>query len=92
MEYIVEYQEVVIFNPEPLSKNKLRFDAESFEEAAVKAIRPLTHTSAHMDVYNATIIGPDKSEYPILEKGTWLIDTETGKQLSELEEDVLDNQ
>ncbi|HLC77682.1 MAG TPA: hypothetical protein VJH92_00995 [Candidatus Nanoarchaeia archaeon] len=82
--YRIDYQNIIIFNDKPLRPSYFEVVADRPSEAAKKAVPELIRNPAHMDVYNATVVGPSGRKYEILRKGSWLINTNTGKKLENI--------
>jgi hypothetical protein len=68
-------------------------EANNIEEAALKAKEETEIRGVAIDSdTNARIVCPKGKNYEILKEGVWLIDSKTGKRLSDLEEKLSENQ
>ena len=78
-------------NPRPFGPYNFRLNAETIEEAALRALPTLFKVGflgVTNDVCDAKIIGPGDQDYQILNNDEWLIDFNTGKRKGSLEERV----
>ena len=64
--------------------------ANNFEEAAVESIKKLTKKRIIIigEYETGKIYNSKKRSYEILKNGEWLINTKTGKKLSDLEKKI----
>ena len=66
-------------------------NTKTIEKAAIKAAEDLEKTNfiiRYKEIWYAKILNPDGKDYEILKNGEWLINTKTGKKLSDLEKKV----
>jgi hypothetical protein len=91
--YFVEYytKSLMVENDEPSGPYGFSVVGDSLEKVMVKAVEKLMvigFTAGYSDVYNARLIDSENKSHEILRESSWLVDSNTGKRLSDLEKKV----
>ena len=97
IEYSVEFYTKRLVNGEdagPSGPFYFIIESNIIEEAALKAVEDLSKRKSirYEHIWNAKLINNKREVYEILREGSWLVDFETGKRLSDLEEKLNQNQ